>query len=463
MNRRSISYWHDSLPADDLQTLRPALPGDLDVDVAIVGGGFTGLWTAYYLAQRDPSLQIAVLEKDFAGFGASGRNGGWVSGLLPTSWEQIAAASSRSEALRFQGVANAAVDEVGAVAASEGIDGHYAKGGYLKLATSPLQRDRLQQELTHARSWDQGEDTVRWLDRAEASARVSADGVFAGLYNPNCAAIHPARMVRGLAEAVERYGVTIYEGTEVTAIEPGSPAVVRTTTGTVRARVAVRALEGYTASLPQYRRALVPIYSLMIATEPIPDDLWKEIGWNDRETLNDDRRFLIYAQRTADGRIAIGGRGAPYHWASRIDPSFEHPPGVHDALHRTLITLFPALQDIAVTHRWGGVLGVPRDWFPSVRFDAASGFATAGGYAGDGVTLTNLAGRTLADLITGADTDLTTLPWVGRTSRNFEPEPLRFVGINAGFRLADWVDRREQHTGKTATVLDKALSLLAGH
>ncbi len=463
MNRRSLSLWHDTLPDGDLDTLRPALPGDRDADVAIVGGGFTGLWTAYYLAKRDPSLRIVVLEKDFAGFGASGRNGGWASGLLPASWEQVAAASSRSEALRFQQVANAAVDEIGAVAAQEGIDGHFAKGGYLKLATSPLQRQRLEQELTHAREWEVDDEDLMWLDRRAASARVNADGVFAGLFNPHCAAIHPARMVRGLADVVERMGVAIHEDTEVTAIEPGSPAVVSTTRGTVKAEVVVRALEGYTSALPQYRRALVPIYSLMIATEPISDDLWKEIGWRDRETLNDDRRFLIYAQRTADGRIAVGGRGAPYHWGSRIDPSFEHPRGVHDSLHRSLVQLFPSLQDVAVTHRWGGVLGVPRDWFPSVRFDRASGFATAGGYAGDGVTLTNLAGRTLADLITGADSDLTSLPWVGRKSRDFEPEPLRFVGINTGFRLADWVDRREAHTGKPAAILDKALTLLSGH
>ena len=460
MTQRSISFWHDSLPTGELDELRPALPGDADVDVAVVGAGFTGLWTAYYLAKADPTLRIAVLEKDFAGFGASGRNGGWASGLLPASWEKVARASSRSETLRFQREANASVDVVGAVAAEVGIDGHYVKGGYLKIATSPLQRQRLEAELTHARSWDQTDDDVTWLDRSAASARVNAVGVFGALYNPHCAAIHPARMVRGLAEVVERLGVTIYEGTEVTAIEPGR---VVTSNGNVRAEVVVRALEGYTASLPQYRRALVPIYSLMIATEPLSDDLWKEIGWNERETLNDDRRFLIYAQRTADGRIALGGRGAPYHWGSRIDPSFEHPRGVHESLHRSLVQLFPALQDVAVSHRWGGVLGVPRDWFPSVRFDRASGFATAGGYAGDGVTLTNLAGRTLADLIVGNPSDLTTLPWVGRASRAFEPEPFRFLGINAGFRLADLVDRREQHTGKQAVILDKAMSLLTGH
>lgn len=457
---RSISFWHDTLPEGDLSTLRPPLPGDTTADVAVVGAGFTGLWTAYYLARRDPSLRIVVLEKTFAGFGASGRNGGWASGLLPMSWEQVAAESSRAGALALQRAANATVDEVGRVAEAEGIDGHFAKGGYLRLATSPLQWERLQRDLEHARSWDQSEEDLRLLDRREAREQISADGVFGGLYTPHCAAIHPARMVRGLAEAVERLGVTIHEGTAVTSIEPG---VARTEHGDVRAEVVVRALEGYTASLPEYRRRLVPIYSLMIATEPLPDGLWGEIGWRDRQTLNDDRRFLIYAQRTADGRIALGGRGAPYHWGSRIDPSYEHPRGVHDALRRSLVELFPALTDVAVTHRWGGVLGVPRDWFASVHYDRVTGLATAGGYAGDGVALTNLGGRTLADLITGTDSDLTALPWVGHRSRDFEPEPLRFVGINSGFRLADWVDRREAHTGRHATVLDKALSLLAGH
>jgi glycine/D-amino acid oxidase-like deaminating enzyme len=459
-DRRSISFWHDTLPPGDLTTLRMPLPGDATVDVAIVGAGFTGLWTAYYLKRRDPGLRIVVLEKDFAGFGASGRNGGWASGLLPMSWEQVAKESSREAALALQDAANESVDEVGRVAEHEGIDGHYAKGGYLRLATSPLQWERLQRALEHARLWDQGEDDLRLLDRNEARQQVNADGVFGGLYSPHCAAIHPARMVRGLAEVVERLGVTIHEGTEVTSIEPG---VVRTEHGDVRAPFVVRALEGYTASVPEYHRRLVPIYSLMIATEPLPEALWDEIGWHQRQTLNDDRRFLIYAQRTADGRIALGGRGAPYHWGSSIDPSYEHPRGVHDALARSLVEMFPALADVAVTHRWGGVLGVPRDWFASVHLDRSTGLATAGGYAGDGVTLTNLAGRTLADLITGTESDLTALPWVGHRSRDFEPEPLRFVGINSGFRLADWVDRREERTGRHAGVLDKALSLLTGH
>jgi glycine/D-amino acid oxidase-like deaminating enzyme len=457
---RSLSFWHDSLPEGDLETLQAPLPGDREVDVAIVGGGFTGLWTAYYLAKRDPTLRIAVLEKDFAGFGASGRNGGWASGLLPMGWATIAKESSRDAAIALQRAANDAVDVVGDVAKTEGIDAHFAKGGYLRVATSPLQFERMVAEAAESRAWDVTEEDLTILDRRQTQDRINADGAFGGLYDRNCAAIHPARLARGLAAAVERLGVTVYEQTEVTAIEPG---LAQTTRGTVRAEVVVRALEGYTASLQGYHRTLLPIYSLVIATEPLPSHLWDEIGWRDRETFNDDRRFIIYAQRTADDRIVIGGRGAPYRLGSRIDPAFEHPPKVHDEIRRSLVKLFPSLANVAVTHRWGGVLGVPRDWFASVNFDRASGLASAGGYSGDGVTLTNLAGRTLADLITNHDSELTRLPWVGHRSRQFEPEPLRFIGVNAGFKLAHRIDTHEERTGRPAGLLDKAMHLLTRH
>ena len=457
---RSLSLWHDTLPDGELDSYRPALPGPAEYDVAIAGAGFTGLWTAYYLARQDPCLRIVVLEKEFAGFGASGRNGGWASGLLPMSWSQVAAASSREAALALQRAANDAVDEVGRVAQHEGIDAHFAKGGYLRIATSEVQLARLADAVAEARTWEQTERDVRLLDRGEARARINADGALGGVYTPHCAAIHPARLVRGLARAAERLGVTIHEQTTVTAIEPGC---LRTDLGTVRAEITVRALEGYTSMLAGHRRALLPMYSSVLATEPLPDAVWQELGWQARETFNDERRYLVYAQRSQDGRIVLGGRGAPYHYGSRVDPAFEHPPHVHDDLRRSLVGLFPVLRDAAITHRWGGVLGVPRDWFASVTFDRDTGVATAGGYSGDGVVLTNLAGRTLADLITGTPSPLTRLPWVGHRSPRFEPEPLRFLGVNAGMRLGRLVDRREQRTGRPARALDKAMGMLTGH
>ncbi len=308
---RRLSFWLDTVPGS--LTPRPSLDRDLDVDVAIVGAGYTGLWTAYYLALVDPSLRIAVVEKEVAGFGASGRNGGWCSALFAASKAKVARVSGRDGAMALQRALFATVDEVGRVAAAEGIDCHYAKGGTVVLARTTVQAARLYAEVDEERSWGFGSDDVRWLSAAEASARVAATGVLGGAYTPHCAALHPARLVRGLASAVERRGITIYERTPARGL---GDRVVETPGGRVRAEVVVRATEGYTATLPGLRRAIAPVYSLMIATEPLPTSFWSSVGWRNRETLTDGRHLIIYAQRTADNRIAFGGRGAPYHFRS---------------------------------------------------------------------------------------------------------------------------------------------------
>ena len=456
---RSLSLWHDTLPPEDTLEPRAPLPGDTDVDVAIVGAGYTGLWTAYSLLGLDPGLRVVLLEAEIAGFGASGRNGGWCSSLLPMGLSAMADRAGREEALAMQRAMFATVDEVGRAVAAEGIDCHYAKGGYLRLATNPAHTVRLRDELAEARHFGLGEEDVRWLDRSEAAARLDATGVLGAVYTPHCAAIHPARLARGLARAVERRGGTIHEGTRALAIEPGR---VVTDRGTVRAEVVVRATEGFTSSLQGEQRTLVPLYSLMIATETLPDAVWEQIGLRQRETFNDARHLIIYGQRTADGRFAFGGRGAPYHYGSVIRPEFDRNASTHEAIARTLRTLFPAVESAAITHRWGGALGVPRDWTCSVGLDREQGLAWAGGYVGDGVSTTNLAGRTLADLITGRDTDLTRLLWVGHHSRRWEPEPLRWLGIRGGLRLPASADRAEARTGRPARLRSWATGRLLG-
>lgn len=418
----SPSFWLDSLGPI---TPRPALPGDRCADVAIVGGGYTGLWTAYYLARLDPAVRIVVLEKEYCGFGASGRNGGWCSGLFPLPAAELTRRYGAERAAAMQRALASTVDEVGHVAAVEGIDCHYAKGGTITLARSPAQ-------LRRARS-----SAGEMLDAAAASAICGASGVLGGTYAPDCAAIHPARLVRGLASAVERLGVTIHEGTAALRIADGS---VTTDRGVVRADVVVRALEGYTATLPGHRRLLAPVYSLMIATEPLPAADWARIGLARRETFADERHLIIYGQRTADDRLAFGGRGAPYHYGSRVDPAFDRAPGVFDALRRTLTEMFGI--DPPIAYRWGGPLAIPRDWMPSVGL--RDGLGWGGGYVGDGVAAANLAGRTLADLILKRRTERTRLPWVGHRSRRWEPEPVRWLGINAALRgtaLRDRLDR----------------------
>jgi glycine/D-amino acid oxidase-like deaminating enzyme len=444
---RHLSFWHQTVPDD--WSPRPPLPGDRDADVAIVGAGFTGLWTALYLARLQPTLRIAMVEAETAGFGASGRNGGWASALFPSSLDSVAGRSSREGALAQHQAMRASVDEVMRTAADEGIDAHMAKGGTITLARSPAQWARAQGEIDEARTWGRDEDDVRLLDATEATDVVAATRVRGATYTPDCAAIHPGRLVRGLADAVVRRGVDLYERTPATAIAPGR---VVTRNGIVRAEHVIRATEGYTRSLDGLRRRMVPVYSLIIATEPLPAETWDQIGLRRRETFTDHRHLIIYGQRTADDRFVFGGRGAPYHFGSRIKPSYDRVPRVFDALHETLVDLFPVVKDVQVTHRWGGALGIARDWTASVGLDRGTGIGWAGGYVGDGVTTTNLAGRTVADLVLRRDTELTRLPWVGHESPAWEPEPLRWMGINAGLHAMSWADREEHRTGRESRI-----------
>jgi glycine/D-amino acid oxidase-like deaminating enzyme len=453
-----LSLWHAT--AGDPLEPRAGLPGPAAVDVAIVGAGFTGLWTAYYLAEARPDLRIAVVEREIAGFGASGRNGGWASALFPASSSVLAALSSREAALAQHRAMRASVDEVIRAAAAEGIDADIAKGGTIVVARSGPQLERARAEVADARAWGRGEDDVRLLDEAQARSVLDAAGTLGATYTPDCAAIHPAKLVRGLARAVEARGVTIHEQTPVTAIGPHR---VETPRGTLTADVVVRASEGYTPSLRGLPRVVVPVYSLVIATAPLRAEVWEQIGLRRRETFSDHRHLIVYGQRTADDRLVFGGRGAPYHFGSRVSPAHDRNERVFAGLYATLLEMFPVLAGTRVTHAWGGALGIPRDWCASVGLDPTTGLAWAGGYVGDGVTTTNLAGRTLRDLVLGQVTPLTQLPWVGHRSPMWEPEPLRWLGVNAGLRAMTLADAEERLTGRPSLVARAMAPLLGGH
>ncbi len=449
------ALWADTAPA---AASHGALTGDVEVDVAVVGAGFTGLWTAHYLAEADPSLRIVVLEAETVGFGASGRNGGWCSALFPASLDSLAALGGREAAVAQDAAMRDSVDEVASASAALGIDAQLAKSGTIVLVRSPAQAVRARAEVEHARSWGIGEDHLRLLDESEARSVVDAAGTTGATYTPDCAALHPLRLARGLADSLVERGVTIHEHTRATALDPGR---VSTAGGTVAAGTVLRATEGWTSTLPGHRRDVVPVYSLVIATAPLPQQVWDRIGLARRETFSDHRHLIIYGQRTADDRLVFGGRGAPYHLGSRIRPSYDAEERVFTDLRATLVELFPVLHDTPITHAWGGPLGVARDWCASVGLDPVTRVGWAGGYVGDGVSTTNLAGRTLRDLVLGRDTELTRLPWVGHRSPRWEPEPLRWLGINAGLRAMTWADAEERLT-RRPSLLARAVAPLLG-
>ncbi|MEU6809008.1 FAD-dependent oxidoreductase [Streptomyces sp. NPDC046831] len=437
-----ISFWF----ADDgLPPVREPLTGDAAADVVIVGGGYTGLWTAYYLKKAAPFLRVTVLEQKFCGYGASGRNGGWLYNGV-AGRDRYAKLHGREAAVRLQRAMNDTVDEVVRVAAAEGIEAGVHQGGVLEVARTPAQLARLKAFHEHELAF--GEKDRELYGARETAERVRVADAVGSTWTPHGARLHPAKLVKGLAAVVEALGVTIHESTPVTEIRPRHAV---TPYGTVRAPYVLRCTEGFTASLKGQRRTWLPMNSSMIATEPLTDAQWEALGWAGRETLGDMAHAYMYAQATADGRIALGGRGVPYRFGSRTDHDGRTQAATVDALRDVLVGFFPSLAGVRVEHAWSGVLGVPRDWCATVTLDRSTGLGWAGGYVGSGVATANLAARTLRDLVQldsgqAGRTALTDLPWVGHRVRKWEPEPLRWLGVQGLYATYRTADRRERRT-----------------
>uniref|UniRef100_A0AAU2V4R2 FAD-binding oxidoreductase n=1 Tax=Streptomyces sp. NBC_00003 TaxID=2903608 RepID=A0AAU2V4R2_9ACTN len=451
-----ISFWYatDGIPAP-----REPLPGDATADVVIVGGGYTGLWTAYYLKKAAPFLSITVLESRFCGYGASGRNGGWLYNGI-AGRDRYAKLHGQESAVRLQRAMNDTVGEVVRVAGEESIDADIHQGGVLEVAYTPAQLGRL--KAFHDAEVAFGEKDRLLLGARETAERIRVSGAVGATWTPHGARIHPVKLLKGLAAAVEALGVTAYESTPVTEIRPRHAV---TPYGTVRAPYILRCTEGFTASLKGQRRAWLPMNSSMIATEPLGPEVWEAIGWAGRETLGDMAHAYMYAQRTADDRIALGGRGVPYRFGSRTDNDGRTQAATVEALREILVRFFPQLAGVRVSHAWSGVLGVPRDWCATVTLDRTTGLGWAGGYVGSGVATANLAARTLRDLVRqdsgqAGGTELTALPWVNHKVRTWEPEPLRWLGVRglyAAYRMADQRERSAPRaaTSRLATLADR--------
>jgi glycine/D-amino acid oxidase-like deaminating enzyme len=456
------SLWWSTLA----QPVRPreSLARDLDVDVAIIGAGYTGLWTARELLRREPSLRIAILEQSVAGFGASGRNGGWASALYPLGFDAMSHRHGDAATRHVHSLLVRSVDDLGNALREDQIDAHFVKGGSLTFARNHAQRERLTTSLQ--RAYDVGATTndVRWLEEHELYEIGYVQGALGASFTPHCARLHPARLVRGLSDVVEALGASIYENTRVTSIRAGRDnrrAQLVTIGATVSANYVVRASEGYTPTFRGARRTVAPLYSLMISTEPQSSEFWRDAGFSTYATFSDARHNIIYGQRTHDDRIAFGGRGAPYHFGSTIEERFDHNTRTFDALERTLRELFPTFTG-ELSHRWGGPLAMPRDHEPSVLIDYNSGLASAGGYTGDGVVLSRVSACALAELITAPEqtSEYTSLPFVQRASRKWEVEPFRWLGATAAgalARRADHVEHASSHSTRSTRWLNRLL------
>lgn len=419
---RRESFWLDSIE-ESLDPL-PSLEEDLQCDVVIVGAGFTGLWTAYFLKLNAPDLDIVILEKEIAGFGASGRNGGACSAWWDPIFGWFKDPQTRDAAVRLHQRLIDTVSRIGEITAAEGIDCHFAHEGLIMTAANEQEAQQFSKAAHIMAKHGFPAPDYQLLDEAATRDFIAVEGACASLFTPHAAAVQPARLARGLAKAVRAKGVRIFEQSPARKLEQGR---VTTDRGVVRADTVLLAAEAYVSQLAGFKRQLAPIHSRMLVTAPLDKTLQETIGLSRRRSFG--MAGDGYGQLTADGRLAFGARGT-YYFGSRIKNNFGPETQVTKWVWELLLKNFPALDGVPMTHAWGGPMGFPRDEKPFVFLDERKQFGWAGGHGPAGVAPSCMAGETLADLVLGLDTSRVDEPWVvSALPPVWEPEPLRWLGI----------------------------------
>jgi len=439
-NFKNTSFWFDTL--DENIQARAPLQAHIEVDVAIIGAGYTGLWTAYYLKKQQPDLSIAIVESQTSGFGASGRNCGWLMAGMAGEAKYLSGLPEDERQAGYN-LLFGIIDEVAKVTDDENIQCDLNRGGAVYAAARyPEQIKNMQGTLKHFHEQGLSEEDYRWLDKDQLAEKVRMRNGYGGIFTPHCATINPAKLVRGLARCVENMGVTLYEKSPVISVENKQ---IHTDQGSIKANVIVPATEGFSDQLLNLKKYVLPVQSLIIATEPLSDAQWDEIGLHNRPAFSDGGRLTTYGQRSQDGRLLFGARGG-YMFGGKVRHEFSLEDPAFELRQKLMVDLFPSLEAAKVTHGWGGTLGMARGFCPFAVFDPASGIASAGGFSGEGVGASNLFGRTLADMILQKDSQLTNMPWVftpathKQALKKWEPEPLRFITYKTILKCFGWED-----------------------
>lgn len=418
-------------------TARKKITSNKTFDVAIVGGGFSGLWSAYHLKQIQPALSIAIFEQNYVGFGASGRNGGWASAEYPTSSTRLIKEHGLQVYQNLRKCLIESIDEIGLIAKTHNWSIEYAKGGSLVFATNNAQLSRICQEIDNEHNF---------LNSNEVKQLLNVKNIMGGLFTPHCAALNPFKLTRALAEHLEHLGVQIFENSRVEEIHDKK---IQVNGFDIDCQISIRATEAFT-SRKWMKNQQIPIYSLMVATEPLTADQLMQIRNMQRATFQEACHLITYAQITGDNRLAIGGRGVRYKLFSRLSQRSEIDNRMHSALERRALRWFPQLEGINFEYRWGGPVALTRKWQSYLNFDRSSGRAAIGGYVGDGVTLSYLAGKTLAQKINNIKT--LNLPFVNQKIGKWEPEPIRYLAVNAGFKATVVADIEERMTNRPSLI-----------
>ena len=430
MNR---SLWRGQAPIN----LRKSVTSNNALDIAIIGGGFSGLWSAYHLKQIQPSLKIAIFEQNYVGFGASGRNGGWASAEYPTSNTRVIKEHGLRVYQNLRSALTQSIDEIGQIAQSNKWQIEYAKGGALVFATNEAQLTRISTEVN---------DEHNFLNQSQASELLNIAGIKGGIFTPHCAALNPFKLTQELAKHLESLGVEIFENSKVEQI---TNKQILVNGYAIKCDTSIRATEAFTAR-KWIANQQIPIYSLMVATKPLSADILSQIRNSQRATFQEACHLITYAQITGDNRLAIGGRGVRYKLFSRLSDRSEVDNRMHNALQRRALKWFPQLHGTKFEYRWGGPVALTRRWQCYLNYDQSTGRAALGGYVGDGVTLSYLVAKNLALEINNIKTS--DLPFINQKIGRWEPEPIRYFAVNAGFKATVAADLEEKLTKRPSLI-----------
>lgn len=451
MPAHPVSFWHEIVAPSQPS---PPLSGTVQADVAIIGGGYAGLSTAFELKRAQPGLQVVLLEADVCGYGASGRNGGFAMTLFGLTMELLKLRFGRGAVREAQAFMDEAVDNVGRLVAEHGIDCDYERNGLMTVATSPGSARRLQREAALANSL--GFHEIHYLDAVETRRRVNSATYLGARIEENCALINPASFAVGLKSLAERAGAVIYEETPVTVVrtpERHRPIAVETALGQVLTHKVVFATNAYTRAFPQLASRQVPVGTYIVLTEPLSPEQLAPIGWQGREGIEDAPNLVHYYRLTADNRLLMGGGDVTFKRGGKLPNDYE--PRVFRELEEHLVLTFPSLQSARITHRWGGPVSVPVDMAPAFGYlgeDRRASYAL--GCVGHGVAMMSYAGNILRDLVLERRSPFTELFFVNRRTIPWPAEPILFPAarmIRGYMRIEDSLTRRAVRKNSTAT------------
>jgi glycine/D-amino acid oxidase-like deaminating enzyme len=415
--------------------------GDLNVDVAIIGGGFTGLSTAYNLRRDNANMKVAVLESEIIGYGASGRNGGFsmtLFGLEPAITKLFFGQERTVEAHRYM---ERAVDYVDALVREHNMQSDYWFPGFLRVATTPGFAKRIQHDLKLLS--EMGITGITWLDANQVRSEVESPLFLGAWWEPRCGLLNPAKQVRELKRVAQQFGAEVYEHTPVTEIQRGARFKLRTPGGMVTAEKIVLATNAYSHLIPELRSKQSPMFTHMVVTEPLTPQQLGSIGWKNLQGIEDARNMVHYFRLTIDNRLAMGGSDVSLAYGRDLDRDLNMR--IFADLERDVVRLFPGLKEVRYTHRWGGPVSVPTQMVPDIGQLGDARALYSLGCMGHGVSLTHLNGRTLADLVCERKTDLTSVWFVNRRTIPWPPEPFRFVlgqAVRGYLRIEDRIYER---------------------